>query len=253
MSQRYYRRDEGSGRVLVAAALSRELAALERDADPRLALLVTGEGRANAERALSAWLEAETPRAVVGIGFAGALSESPGLGDLIIARECRTAESEPVLTTQELLEAARRIHVNAAAVTFGVTITVDEIVCQAEGKRSLASTLGPDEVGCVDMESSAVARICSQRGVPFLVARAITDLLSEDLPLDFNRIRGADGKVSNWKVIGAALGRPSSIRGLRELRRRSAVCSENLAAFVRRLAADIAQGQPPGRWSKSEG
>jgi len=193
----------------------------------------------NAERALSAWLDAETPRAVFGIGFAGALSDSLKPADLIVARECRTPGSKSVVTTQALLEAAQRIHGDATAVTFGVTVTVDEILCQAEEKQRLAKTLGPDEIACVDMESSAVARVCVARGVPFLIARAITDLFSEDLPLDFNRSRGQDGKVRSWKVIAAALGRPSSIKGLRELQRRSAICSENLAALVRRLAADI--------------
>jgi len=232
-------RDERSGRVLVVAALGRELAALKRDPDPRVTLLETGEGPVNAARALSAWLDAETPRAVFGIGFAGALSNSLRSADLLVACECRTAGRKSLFTTQELLEAAGRIQSDALAVTFGVTVTVDEIVGQAEGKQRLAMALGPDEIACVDMESSAVARVCADRGVPFLIARAITDLLSEDLPLDFNRSRGPDGKVRNWKVIAAALGRPSSIKGLRELQRRSAVCSENLAGLVRRLAADI--------------
>ncbi|MEK6301895.1 MAG: hypothetical protein AABO41_14380 [Acidobacteriota bacterium] len=232
-------RDDSIGRMLVVAALGRELAALKHDADPRFAFLETGEGATNAERALLAWLDLETPQAVFGIGFAGALSDSLRPGDLVVARECRTAGSEPVRTTQGLLEVARRIQNDAAGVTFGVTVTVDEIVCQAEGKRKLAMMLGPDEIACVDMESSAVARVCADRGVPFLIARAITDLFSEDLPLDFNRSRGPDGRVRSWKVITAALGRPSSIKGLRELQRRSMVCSENLAGLIRRLAADI--------------
>ncbi|HYV03292.1 MAG TPA: hypothetical protein VFB82_01830 [Blastocatellia bacterium] len=232
-------RDHSRGRVLVVAALGRELAALERDRDPRIALLETGEGETNAERTLCSWLEDESPRAVLGIGFAGALSDSLGPGDLIVASECRTVGSSVVSTTRELLEMARRIQISAVPLTIGVTVTVDEVVCHAEAKQRLAMGLRAGEIACVDMESSAVARVCTERRIPFLIARAITDLFSEDLPLDFNQTRGTDGMVRNWKVIRAALRKPSSIKGLRELERRSAACSENLAAFVRRLAADI--------------
>jgi nucleoside phosphorylase len=120
-----------------------------------------------------------------------------------------------------------------------VTLTVDEVVCQAEGKRRLAMTLAPGEIACVDMESFAVARACLERGVPFLVARCVSDLFAEDLPVDFNRCRGADGRINNWKVIASAIGRPSSIKSLVELRKRTMICSEKLAAFVRCLLSEI--------------
>ena len=230
---------ERGKRVLVVAALGRELAALRREAHPRLALLETGEGTTSAGQAARSWLDAETPRAVLGIGFAGALSRSLDVGDLLVARECRTSTGESVATTPSLLEAARRIQGDGLAVRFGVTLTVDEVVWQAEGKRRLAMTLARGEIACVDMESSAVAGVCSERGVPFLIARCVSDLFAEDLSVDFNRFRGADGRVNNWNVIASAIGRPSSIKGLVALRKRAMICSEKLAAFVRRLLSEI--------------
>jgi len=237
-SNRVANRERG-GRVLVVAALGRELAPLRREADPRLALLETGEGIANAERSLRSWLNAETPRAVVGIGFAGALSPSLGACDLIVARECRMRGSETVPATQTLLEAARRSQGAGTAALFGVTVTVDEVVCRAEEKRRLARTLGAEEIACVDMESWAIARVCSEREIPFMIARSVTDLFAEDLPVDFNRCRRPDGRTSTWKVLFLALGRPSSLKSLWELRRRSILCSEKLAAFVRGFLAEI--------------
>lgn len=234
-----YARTERTGSVLVVAALARELAALKRDADPRIALLETGEGTANAERALGSRLESGAPRAVVGIGFAGALSPLLGVSDLLVARACRMGGTQTINATQALLEAARHIQTAGMPVRFGVTVTVDEVVCRAAGKRRLAATLASDELACVDMESSTVARMCSERGIPFLVARCITDLFAEDLPLDFNRCRRPDGRTSDWKVVTSALRRPSSLKPLWELRRRSIVCSEKLAGFVRSLVAEI--------------
>jgi len=225
------------------AALGRELAALKRGAnsDSNLVLLETGEGAANAERSVGASLDAEMPRAVLSIGFAGALSQLLQEGDLLVASECRSISNGVFEASPGLLEAARRIQGDAAVARFGVTLMVDDVVCQAEGKSRLATTLGHDVIGCVDMESSAVARVCAERGVPFLSARCITDLFTEDLPVDFNRCRRADGTISNWKVLALALRRPASFKALLELRRRSVVCSEKLATFVRRLVAEIAR------------
>lgn len=230
---------ERDRRVLVVAALGRELAALRRAADPRLVFLETGEGIENARRTLEAWLDAETARAVVGIGFAGALSDRLKVGDLLVARESRTFGGEFLAPAQTMLEAASRIHFDGVVVGFGVTVTVNEVVFQAEGKRRLAMTLGPGEIACVDMESSAVARVCAERGIPFVVARCITDLFAEDLPMDFNRCRRADGRISNWKVVASALRRPASLKALWGLRRRSIVCSEKLAIFVGCLVAEL--------------
>lgn len=232
---------ERNRRVLVVAALARELTALRRAADPRLALVETGEGAENARRAVKSWLDSETPRAVIAIGFAGALSDCLRVGDVLVACESRISGGESVAAAQAMLEAARRSHGEGLVVSFGVTVTVNEVVCKAEGKRRLAMTLGPDEVACVDMESSAVARVCSERGIPFVVARCITDLFAEDLPVDFNRCRRAGGRISNWKVVASALRRPATFKGLWGLRQRSRMCSQKLATYVGCLVAELEQ------------
>jgi adenosylhomocysteine nucleosidase len=142
-------------------------------------------------------------------------------------------EGESFAASPILLSAAE--HVEIDGLRFGTAITVDEIVGKAIEKRHLAALLEQDEIGCVDMESSAIARACTERDVPFLIARSITDLLDEDLPVDFNRCRTDDGRVSAQKVIRAALMRPRSFKGLFELKRRSEVCAEKLASFVHQL------------------
>src|SRR5262249_6531667 len=68
-------RVEAEGKILVAAALGRELQPLKRERRSDLLLVETGEGTTNASREIGRALDA-APRAVVGIGFAGALSSS---------------------------------------------------------------------------------------------------------------------------------------------------------------------------------
>ncbi len=217
--------------ILVVAALSYELAKLNRDALAGLALLETGEGVANAESHLEAWLDRSAARAVLSIGFAGALSSSLQAGDLVIASEIRDSTEGPDAT---LLAAARQVQIDAP-VRFGTALTSHEILWQAESKRTLASSLCANAIGFVDMESTAIARVCGRRGVPFLIIRSITDLLDEDLPLDFNQHRTPDGRVDPKKVVKAALLRPAAFKGLFELRRRSRLCAGRMAEFVERL------------------
>jgi adenosylhomocysteine nucleosidase len=217
--------------ILVVAALRYELEKLERARNPLLALLETGEGVANAERHLDKWLDQQTARAVLSIGFAGALSATLQVGDLVIANGIRDSNAQP---DPNLLATARQVRVDAP-VRFGAALTSHEILWRAESKRALASSLGPTEIGLVDMESTAIAKVCAQRGVPFLIIRSVSDLLDEDLPIDFNRYRTPDGRVDSNKVVRAALLRPVAFKGLWELRRRSKLCAERMSEFVQRL------------------
>ena len=217
--------------ILVVAALKRELAGLARQPQRGLAFVETGEGPRNANRALRSWLEKRSARAVINIGLAGALSPILRVGEVVIARETRRAGASFDASRSPLFQIAERME----DIRPGVAITVDEIVCEAKSKRRIAASLAADEIAWVDMESAAIASVCLELNVPFLIARAISDAFDEDLPLDFNRCRNPDGRVSPRKVIQSAIVRPRALKGLIELKRRSETCSERLAIFVREL------------------
>ena len=217
--------------ILVAAALKYELASISGAADSGLVLLETGEGVVNAERQLQSQLEKHSARAVLSIGFAGALSPTLQIGDLVIARNIRDSKSTP---DARLLATAQTIQVGAP-VHIGIAFTSHEVLWKAAYKGILAESLGANEIGFVDMESTAIAAVCAQRGVPFLIIRSISDLLEEDLPLDFNLYRNGDGRVDTRKVMIGALRRPTAFKGLFELRKRSKLCADRLAEFIKCL------------------
>jgi len=224
--------------ILVVAALSYELEKLNRAAHPGLALLETGEGVSNAERHLEAWLERQTARVVLSIGFAGALSAALRVGDLVVAKSVHGSNAQP---DHELLAAASKVQLDTP-LGLGTALTSDVILWLATEKRALASSLDANAIAFVDMESTAIASVCARRSVPFLITRSITDLLEEDLPLDFNQCRDRNGRVSPAKVMKAALLKPGSFSGLLELRKRSKLCAERMAEFVCKLAQLIDPG-----------
>jgi adenosylhomocysteine nucleosidase len=217
--------------ILVVAALSYELEGLTRATPNGLAFLETGEGVANAERHLDAWLAQNAARAVLSIGFAGALSSSLQTGEVVVSTRVRNSETQP---DPILLALARCVQFDAP-VRFGAALTSNVILWQAESKRALGSECDPNEVAFVDMESTAIAGVCGRRGVPFLIIRSISDPMDEDLPLNFNLYRNRDGRVDSKRVVKAALLRPSAFKGLLELRRRSRLCAGRLSEFIQRL------------------
>ena len=76
---------------------------------------------------------------------------------------------------------------------------------------------------------------CPETGLGLAVPFPISDRLDEDLPLDFNRCRKADGNISPAKVAWAALLHPQALGPLQELQKRSRACAEKLAQFVEEL------------------
>jgi len=219
--------------VVVFAALSEELASLRRRSRSDLELIRTGVGITNADRTVRWRLQQAKLRAVLGIGFAGGLSPSLQVGDLVVARQIRGSSISE--SSRELLQAAESVHADGLAVHFGIATTVSDFICESRSKHDLAKTLGNEEIAWVDMESAAVAHACSEYGVPFLIVRCISDRFDEDLPLDFNRCRNTDGNISPAKVAWAALLHPRAFGRLRDLQKRSQACAEKLAQFVEEL------------------
>src|SRR5258708_11374474 len=197
--------------LLVVAALGREINPLIRRRNHHLTLLETGEGRRNAGQSLRSRLKQRRVHAVLGIGFAGALSSALRVGDLVVAREVRGPWSSAA--PPELIAAAEQIKAGCDFLHFGVNMTVDKIA-DAQAKRELAGGLSADQLACVDMESSALAEVCAENSALFLGIRCITDELEESLPIDFDACRDGSGNVSLALEANAVLRRPQALPSL---------------------------------------
>lgn len=168
---------------------------------------VTGVGKVNAAMATALLVERFSPRAVVFTGVAGALG--PGLepGDVVVAealvqhdlvnhteegavprtvRSPLSGEDNPVAIAAPpaLLALAREtaatVRLEPAAarpprpprVAFGTIATGDSFVGSHAKKAELRDGRGAI---AVEMEGAAVAQVCHQLGVPFLVVRGLSD------------------------------------------------------------------------------
>ncbi len=187
------------------------------------AVASTGDGPVRAARGLSALLAAVEPSELWVVGLGGGLS--PGLepADLVASAEVREgATGEPVGAPLPL----------PSGIAAGTVVTLDRIVSLARDKRSVWEAAGSPSPAVVDLESAAYVRVATAAGVPWCVVRAVSDPTEEDLPLDFESFRDAEGGLQRSRIARHAATRPSVLRQLLRLRSVVATCAERLADAV---------------------
>jgi adenosylhomocysteine nucleosidase len=155
-------------------------------------------------------------RGLVSTGFCGALHPALEPCDIFVATE--------VLGVAHALGVPR-----SHSCETGKLLSIDRVVSTASEKADLHQT-GAD---AVEMEAAAVAAKAAEWNLPFFCVRVVTDTAAESFPLDFNRMRDADGRFSRIKILTAALRRPGSVLpGLVKLNKRCKDASQALGDFI---------------------
>jgi len=185
----------------------------------------TGDGNLCAAAGLRALLAEVRVEALWLMGIAGGLSPELGVGDLVVAGEVHDAEGTAPPPDPAWLERVLAVSGGAA----GILVSAGRIATTPEEKAALWTSCGEPVPAAVDLETAAWARVAGELGVPYLAVRAVSDTASETLPVDFNRLRGADGRVRRSRVVLEAVRRPRLIPGLFDLGRRTRRCAERLA------------------------
>ena len=189
----------------------------------RIAIVESGPGPARARRATMALLDAHSPQWLISTGFCGALVTGMKVGQIVVSNKITTpANDELSVDIGMTSDMARGLHV-------GTTLTVDHIVREVAEKQALAEQT---KAIAVDMETHAVASVCRERKTRFVAVRAVSDDLSEDLPVEILSVLGDTGAVRFGAVIGALWNRPGSYKDLWRLRGNSIVAGEHLAKFL---------------------
>ena len=203
-------------------------------------LIHTGIGPEAAQAAASAVLNRERMALAVSVGFAGALASGAAVSDVIVGTRVVSGtfdglwheSGQPVLCHEGAADAAR-----AAAADIGLeahtgaVLSVSTVICGAAEKQRLARLTGAI---AVDMESAALGTAALAKGVPFAVCRTVSDIATEDLPLNFNLFLMRSGWM---RGIAAIVMRPSSLMGLNRLRRQSRLAADRLTALSSAYAA----------------
>jgi adenosylhomocysteine nucleosidase len=183
----------------------------------KVVVAFTGIGKVNAAMTTTLLVEHFKPNKVIFIGIAGGVNQQLEPGDIVIAE--KTAHHDmgtlwpeglfhkgvknrlsgwenPVFfdSDEQLIKLAERaaqqvefssIQIisgrRSPKVVKGVVVTGDSFIASADKCAELRKKLNAD---AVEMEGAAVAQLCYQRGIGFLVIRSISDNADEGAVLD---------------------------------------------------------------------
>jgi adenosylhomocysteine nucleosidase len=183
-----------------------------------IVLVADGPGPTLAGRAAEIVRKYQDLKGLISTGFCGALNPALRACDIFVATE--------IIGVAHALSVPRS---HSCERQVGKLLSIDRVVSTASEKASLHQT-GAD---AVEMEAAAVAARAAEWNIPFYCVRVVTDTAAEDFPLDFNRMRDADGRFSRSKILAAALRRPGLVLPeLLKLNKRCQSASQALGNFI---------------------
>ncbi len=163
-------------------------------------VMTTGVGKVKAAASIQYLLDHFPVDTVIFAGMAGSVNPEVKVGDIVISQEVvqhdfdlagkgkvdemKTPwfEADPGLIDLAVkasheLGFGENCHV-------GKILTGDQAIIDSKKRQWLWDTFCGD---CVEMEGAAVASVCSQSNIPFVLIRAITDLADGNTQNDFRR------------------------------------------------------------------
>ena len=159
----------------------------------------SGIGKVNAAVTATLLIEKFDVNEVIFSGVAGSLDERLKVGDVVIGRDVVQHDVDATAfgykmgqipqmkkwafeSDKELVEKAGNINDFDHRIFFGRILTGDQFV----SKKDVKIRLGKDfEALCVDMESGAVAQVCTRLGVKFLIIRSISDSITDESDMEY--------------------------------------------------------------------
>jgi len=163
-------------------------------------ILITGMGAKNAEESLRKSIAIHRPLLVLSCGFAGGLNPYLDRGTVIFSGGDARLESRML----------------AAGAVHGHIGNVEHVITKAAEKQKLFESL---KVDAVDMESEALAKVCTEEKIQFAIVRVIMDAANEDLPVDFNELMTPELTINRFKLATMLVKAPKNIFVLKKFRK----------------------------------
>ncbi|MBA2878871.1 adenosylhomocysteine nucleosidase [Anoxybacillus kamchatkensis] len=166
-------------------------------------LLKSGIGKVNAAMSMTILLERFAPDVVINTGSAGGFAPSLNVGDIVISTEVVHHDVDVTAfgyaygqvpgmparykADERLVQAAETsaAHIRAIQVAKGLIATGDSFM-HDPARVDFVRTQFPD-LYAVEMEAAAIAQVCHQFGVPFVVIRALSDIAGKESNVSFEQ------------------------------------------------------------------
>lgn len=214
--------------LAIVAPMATELAGVRRaignPQETGVTLRVIGVGKRRSEAGIAA-VAAESPDAIMAIGFCGGADPALRTGDLHVAHVFHSVDNwEPIAADPDLTGRAKTwADRSANRLACGPSVTV-HAVAGAPAKRALHSATG---AASVNMEDYWAASIAADYGIPFASVRAVLDTAEDEVPSYLSDV--GDGI---FDVLRGLAAHPRSVPGLIRLAHKARVARGRLADCV---------------------
>jgi adenosylhomocysteine nucleosidase len=207
-------------------------------------LVQTGMGQQRAETATKYVLERYAVDTLISLGFAGALTEGLEVGDAVICAMLHCALG-PMQEATRLIAyssdggllrlAAQALGGTAVRGRIGSGVTVPQLASGPEERRELGGAFHAD---IVDMESYWIAQIASEKQIPFVAVRTISDTWQDHLP-PFDQMMTAEGRLRWKEIFSYFLRHPQHLAILYNLSQNARRARGNLTIFCASFVAQL--------------
>ncbi len=174
---------------------------------------------------------------MISIGYAGGLDPSVRVGDAVIAKEMRiwngageSPDTSVRRSSARWVDEARKAAKNAGLfVHAGIALQSDECLGTPELKKIAREATGALSV---DMESQAIADFATERELPFLSVRFISDAADDYLNVDPTALVDEEGIISMQRALKYFIHHPRLLPSALKLQSAVSRCEENLVRFI---------------------
>ncbi len=196
-------------------------------------VIQSGIGPVKARISTQQLVDAQSWDVLISAGFAGGVDDTAPIGSLVIGQEVfetssspHSLPSQPIMCHSDWVKTALTIPWHGHGVLrTGKFTCVDRVLIHSAEKYSVGIRSG---AVAVDMESAAIGQIAQGHDLPFLIVRAISDGVNDDLPVDFNLFLAPSGWVAG---VARILSTPKSWKGFLNVYRHSKQASRQLTIF----------------------
>lgn len=198
-------------------------------------LQVSGMGPENA-RAAGEVLISLGATALLSWGTAAALDPALKSGTLMLSEQIISSDGQAFHVDKEWLDSVSRSLASSVNVHHG---TICESAVILDSPAAKAGLYAQNGCKAVDMESAALARLASERGVPFLSLRFIVDPFDMTLPASLMASLDTEGQVQTMRLLGQLILHPGDIVPLLKLGRAFGQAKKSMQSTIEKLGLEM--------------
>ncbi|WP_100406626.1 5'-methylthioadenosine/S-adenosylhomocysteine nucleosidase [Bacillus solitudinis] len=165
-------------------------------------LLKSGIGKVNAAIGTTLLIQLYQPDRIINTGSAGGFLEGLKVGDIVISTEVRYNDVDATVfgyefgqvprmpayftPNQELVDiaeiAAKKVGISSVK---GLVLSGDSFMSDHERVEVLKTQF--KQPACAEMEAGAIAQVCHQFNVPFVIIRSLSDIAGSDAKVSYDQ------------------------------------------------------------------